>query len=303
MKNRKLYYIALLPWVIGVIVGSFFDYQINEAVFSKNNGFGIFFSAFAPILGYSVLAILCGYFHRFAIKEKVIWVKICYFLLSLGGMIALTIISAGHVTSVNAYDCPDWKWLWIIIEGIIFSGIFVIGDYYGKQNDDKKILYAALIFTGFVLLELVPIAQITKNLVRRPRFRICIPNDYGVQVSFANWWEPRNAEYEALASSGFTIANLSEHFKSFPSGHTGIAGILIFGLPYLQFIIPKLKGKENLLFAIGMAFTALMAFTRMLVGAHYLTDISFGAIFMVVCSIIANEINLNFFLKEESNVK
>lgn len=303
MKNRKLYYFALTPCLIGIIIGSFFDLKINSALFSKNNAFGIAFSAFAPIIGYAFLPILCGFFHRAAIKENTIWIKICYFLLSLGGMIATIIISAGHVTSINAYNCPEWKWLWIIIETIIYGGIFVIGDYFGKQNDNKKVHYAALILAAVIIIELVPIAQIVKNLVRRPRFRICIPNDYGIQVSFANWWEPRNAEYSAIAAGSVEIPSLSEHFKSFPSGHTSVAAISIFGWPFLCNIIPKLKGKENLMFGLGMGYTALMAFARILVGAHYLTDVSFGALIMVLCCMIANEINLKFFLIEENVVK
>lgn len=303
MKNRKLYYIALLPCAIGIIIGSFFDYKINDAVFLRNNGFGIFFSAFAPIIGYGVLVVLCGFVHRAAIKEKIIWVKICYFLASMAGFISMLIISAGHVTSVNAYDCPEWKWLWIIIEALIYGGIFVIGDYYGKQNSDQKLVFASLVLAAFIIIDLVPVGQILKAVVSRPRFRIVVDNPYGFKASYTDWWQHYDG-YDALKEQfGATTRSFSEHFKSFPSGHTGVAAILIFGLPFLCNIIPQLKGKETLTFIIGMVFTVLMAFSRMSVGAHYLTDVSFGALFMIVLCIVANEINLKFFLVEEDNVK
>ena len=303
MKNRKLYYFALIPCLIGIVLGSFFDYTINNAIYSPNNGFGIFMSAFAPILGYAILAILCGLFHRAAIKEETMWLKIVFFLLSIGGMIPTILISAGHVTSVNAYNCPEYKWLWIIIEIVIYCGFFVLGDFFGKSNTSKPILWASLVFAGLVIIDLVPVGQIIKNLVRRPRFRICVDNSYGIQVSFINWWEPGNELYNSLVPTYESIIpSFSEHFKSFPSGHTGVAAILIFGLPFLSNIVPKLKDKENLLFAIGMAYTVLMGFSRMLIGAHYLSDVSFGALINIICMIIANEINLKFFLKEENVV-
>ena len=303
MKNRKLYYFALIPCLIGIVIGSFFDFKINSTIFSKNNGFGIFFSAFAPMIGYSCLVIISGFIHRAAIKEKVIWIKICYFLLSIAGFVAMVIISAGHVSSVNAYDCPDWKWLWIIIEALIFGGIFYVGDYFGKQNEDKNIVYAAIIFSIFVIIDLVPATQIIKAIVSRPRFRITIDDSYGFQTTFTNWWEHFDG-YDALkAQYEGTIPSFSEHFKSFPSAHASIAAILIIGLPFLCNIIPQFKNKETLMFIIGMLFTVLMAFTRLLVGAHYLTDVSFGVLIMIVLSIIANEINLKFFIKDNNAVK
>ena len=303
MKNRKLYYISLVICLIGIIIGSFFDYEINSAIYSTNNGFGIFFSAFAPIIGYGVLVFLCGFMHRQAIKEKTTWVKISYFLLSIGSYIAMTIISAGHVTSINAYDCKNWTWLWIIIEAIIFAGIFVIGDYYGKKNENPKLAYAALVLAAFMVCDLVPLGQILKVVASRPRFRITVDNPYGIKANFFNWWELTDS-FKALKDQFGTITpELSEHFKSFPSGHTGVAAVLIFGLPFLCNIIPQLKNKETLVYIIGVVFTILMGFSRMLVGAHYLTDVCFGALFMIVLCIFANEINLKFFIKEDNAVK
>ena len=84
-----------------------------------------------------------------------------------------------------------------------------------------------------------------------------------------------------------------------------VKGGLLINVSGVQGFVPssQLKGKETLTFIIGMVFTVLMAFSRMSVGAHYLTDVSFGALFMIVLCIVANEINLKFFLVEEDNVE
>ena len=73
-----------------------------------------------------------------------------------------------------------------------------------------------------------------------------------------------------------------EEFKSFPSGHSGTAAIMMMFLPYMSMFFPKLKGKETMMFYIGFAWTLLMMFSRMLVGAHYLTDTCTGSLIVMV---------------------
>ena len=53
-------------------------------------------------------------------------------------------------------------------------------------------------------------------------------------------------------------------------------------LPYMSLFFNKLKGKETILFYIGFGWTLVMMFSRMLVGAHYLTDTCMGALIVVV---------------------
>ena len=298
MKNRKLYYIALAPFVLGIIFGSIFDLEINRALYAPGNAFGLGFAAFAPWIGYGFLVLMCGFFHRFAVKEKNIWFKIGFFALSAAGLVVSVKLSADKVTSINGFNCPDWTWLWIIVVTILFIPLFFLGDKLGKKTDDKAILWAMVILVGFMLIELVPIAQVLKNVMRRPRYRVIADATFGNIVPFKRWWQPFS-DYSTLKETFKDYPSFSEQFKSFPSGHASVAALLIFGLPYLSLIIPKLKGKENLLFGIGLGFTILMAFSRMTVGAHYLSDVSFGAFIMIICCIAANEIILKYFIKDK----
>ena len=63
-------------------------------------------------------------------------------------------------------------------------------------------------------------------------------------------------------------------------------------LSYASMFFKQLKGKETLLFYIGFAWTLLMGFSRMLVGAHYLSDVCMGALIVTVVYYITNEIAL-----------
>ena len=298
MKNRKLYYIALAPFVLGIIFGSFFDLEINQALYTPGNAFGLGFAAFAPWIGYGFLVVMCGFFHRFAIKEKNILLKIGFFALSSAGLVVSIKLSADKVTSINGFNCPDWTWLWIIVVAILFIPLFFLGDRYGKKTEDKTILWIMVILAGFMLIELVPIAQLLKNVMRRPRYRVLAEGLFDFNATFKRWWEPFT-DYSRIKGLYKDYPSFSEQFKSFPSGHASVAALLIFGLPYLSFIEPNLKGKENLLFGMGLGFTILMTFSRMTVGAHYLSDVSFGAFLMVICCIAANEIILKYFIKDK----
>lgn len=80
----------------------------------------------------------------------------------------------------------------------------------------------------------------------------------------------------------------SEEFKSFPSGHTGCAtcALLLAALPLLS---DRLKGKETMLLWIGVAFTIVVAFSRIIMGAHFLTDVTVGmSVTVLVISILMN---------------
>ena len=64
-------------------------------------------------------------------------------------------------------------------------------------------------------------------------------------------------------------------FRSFPSGHTANASCLML-LSLLPKICPKLTGRQTLLFSIGFLWALLVAFSRITVGAHFLTDTAAG---------------------------
>lgn len=109
-------------------------------------------------------------------------------------------------------------------------------------------------------------------------------------VSFQSWWVIGNTMKDQLMALGVA----SEEFKSFPSGHTANAAcaMLLCVLPLLN---SHLEGKENLLFFIGVCFTFFVALSRIIMGAHFLTDVVTGmAISLVIQMIMARVIFKNY---------
>ena len=65
----------------------------------------------------------------------------------------------------------------------------------------------------------------------------------------------------------------SDEFRSFPSGHTGCAACAMLAI-LLPTVCKRLRGKERLCLIIGAVWTAVVAFSRLMMGAHFLTDVT-----------------------------
>ena len=72
MKKTYLpIYIAFAVLIVGFIIGSFFDFQINDALFSSKNTFGLVISTIGTVPGYGVLAFIGGGCLYLGLKNKV----------------------------------------------------------------------------------------------------------------------------------------------------------------------------------------------------------------------------------------
>jgi len=107
------------------------------------------------------------------------------------------------------------------------------------------------------------VTQIIKHLVGRPR-----PNHTNFDESF-----------------GFNFLTLDSSFHSFPSGHSSTIFIVCF---VLTAVIPRLR-------IFFYFFASLIALSRVVVGAHFLTDVIAGGLLaLIVFKILNNIINKNY---------
>ena len=288
MKKRFHLLIVIGVLLIGFIVGSFLDLKIDQAIFDKNNGFGLFMASFGVYPCYAGLAFIGGGFLSTTIKRKdlPLWGKIiCYFLSALA--YGMSIYLCGKEwPSVNGYNTPEMAPLSYGISAVVFGGVYVLAFFICRKGDIKQMWRVLLVMTVIFVVSLLPAGFIIKLIIHRPRYRYAVR---GGIVEFKNWWE-RFAEYKDYIGKefeGFTL--VKEEFKSFPSGHSGTGMIMAMFLPLASFFFPKLKGKEILLFYIGVAWGLVMMFSRLLVGAHYLTDTCMGSLIVMVVYYVVNE--------------
>ena len=273
MINKKYFSIAIAVLIATFIIGSFFDYQISTALFSKNNGFGLFFAAFGEWPGYAMLAFLGGYTAMLAFK---------FYRKNLGG---ISLIGAGVVAfgcasfflgkavfSINAYNMPEKT----LFPGLLVGAGLMIpplcaGLFFGNKVHNKELWKISF----FVLLSIaisIGIITVVKRIPHRPRFRLVTAND---EIDFHPWFSICK-EYDHYVKD---LGIDKEEFKSFPSGHVGISSAMFLSV-YIPMLLEMKKPEKlkNIFFFVSCAYILLLAYTRILVGAHYLSDVSAGGI-------------------------
>ena len=301
MKRRWHFYIVGGLLLIGLLLGSFFDLQINQAIFSKNDGFGLTISVVGLIPGYGVLAFLGGVLVALTYKNEKFkkWMRILFYCISLALYLVATYFIGRDVFSDNGFYIPSLDpWLGCIIMGVVMLPVTYFGFWCGKKNENPNMWIIVFILAFAMFMALVPGTTLLKAIMHRPRYRIAVHDAY---CEFHAWWQPCK-EYKDIINGAPGVLT-KEEFKSFPSGHaTAVMCSLIFAC-----IIPLLNKKwmkyQLPIFYGALAFSLLVMFSRLLVGAHYLSDVCMGGLLAVIFFYIANEVIIQKFLPKEENLE
>ena len=293
MKKRYHLFIIIGILLVGFIVGSFLDLQIDEALYSDGNPFGLFMASFGVYPCYAGLAFIGGGFLSTTLRRKEFPLigKIISYVLSIAAYGMAIYLCGKEFPSVNGHNVPHLAWLSYLICAVVFAGVYIWAFFVCKKGDPKFLWNIILIMTVIFVIALLPAGFVIKLIIHRPRYRYAVR---GELTAFYNWWQ-MFPEYKNYISSAdnyierFGIEITKEEFKSFPSGHSGTGMIMAMFLPFAAFFFPKLKGKEVLLFYIGATWGFVMMFSRLLVGAHYLTDTCIGSLIVMITFYVVNE--------------
>lgn len=293
MVKKIHFFIIFGILLVGFILGSFLDLQIDKALFVRDNTFGLIMASFAVYPCYAGLAFIGGGLLATTMKQKdlhIILKIISYGLAALAYVMAVYLCGR-EWPSTNGFNVPEMKPLSYGIAALIFAGVAFGAFVICRKGDSKNLWQALMVMAAIFVVGLLPAGYVIKAIIHRPRFRYLV---YYEEIGFKNWWETvkNYKDYFGTEVGGFVIDK--EEFKSFPSGHSGTAAIMMMFLPYASMFFTKLKGKETMLFYVGFAWTLLMGYSRLLVGAHYLTDICMGALIVMVAYFIGNEIGRHY---------
>jgi len=156
-----------------------------------------------------------------------------------------------------------------VLSGVEIGALLLYLAKYIEIPVEMKRPLIILSFAGLIIMFVqLGCVEVIKALWGRVRYRdlIKMPN----YDAFTPWYHP----------NGFN-GN-----RSFPSGHTGGAS-MSYLMMLLPFGSPKWEKRKALCFIIPFVYTSMVAFTRLVVGAHFLSDVTVGGTIGYITVIIA----------------
>lgn len=274
MRN---YIITVVMFAALVVVGSLFDYQIALKINIGPN----LFSKILEIVGYFPASLLAGIGaimillsdnHRYKVVSFTKW------------FIAIGSFSYGFYYLYDGLKEILGSLIYVGVAALVLIGLYVLAYLLLRNctNKNKLALFGLALISMVCAGNLVSI--VSKRIFARPRMRLILSEK---SIEFKNWWEMSRDIKEAYIAKGIA----SEEFKSFPSGHA-LNSCYFSALWTLCSFNEKLKNKEGLIFIIGLFLSLLTSFSRMLCGAHFLTDVTFGMMACLFCQFVCYKVYL-----------
>ena len=209
----------------------------------------------------------------------------------------------GSFIEHDSLKTPTWLLVIVVLTALLLTalGLFAVRVFNDRQIE--AMFTVAIATVVFIAVSLI-IVEVIKKPVGRIRYRAmnvaeadpALAEKYGF-ARFARWFEINKqwlSKDEMMSLFGTTDA-----LKSFPSGHTRAAGAIYF-LPMLNDALKiKKKGVRALLWICPVIVTGLVAVSRIIVGAHFFSDVLVGGTCAFVCMIVSREI----FVCKGANVK
>ena len=302
IERFVLYSIVLVAFVV-VAVPSV-DLAITQGLYHPNNfiGKGIEMLAEVPLYMVGAFACLLVAFHHPKL-EKTSWNK-ALFIFFLIAAIGVSIYGGHHTyklfdRNLGLHLKTVVAWIVkIVISGPIF-GLAYLAMWKVPADKGPKAFCLGVLFLGVIACSLL-LMQALKMIWLRPRYRTLVAlQEAGAISSPSDWWlsifRPQFftsfKKYKVGGQYGFTEGQVAfalnrlgvdkwemEEFYSFPSGHT-MNFLALLSLCYLPSIYKGLEKRKNfgLIFRIVIYVLGfLVAFSRILRGAHNASDVLFG---------------------------
>lgn len=278
-------------FVVLTVLASIFDLQLskwvvqlNESRYFSDNFFGVFFEVIGsfPVyfaFAFAIMAIGFNILKLLGKKSAVLFAFILFI-----GFIALYLGVADcgkdYADHSKFYKEIDLAYEFLInfSGALIFTGVIVSILLLVSDDTLKRLLLFAI-----VIIVACGFAQVTvavlKSFAGRARYRaIWFLND---ETLYTPWYEfsgSRVSDSIYLEALGVQ----EDAFRSFPSGHTASAGAV-----YVLLALPHIFKKTNtkkwkiilakiILTVATVLFTGVVAVARILVGAHFFSDVLFG---------------------------
>lgn len=260
VRSTRLLFALLLACMIA---GSIYDFQISSFLYpGKESSFGQFFAAFGELPAF--LALICAgvllFRHRGCLRRD--WNVL--FLIGAFGLIFGGIFLSVHEATDNVPAMPAWVPLLVTV---FFAAVCSAALLLVTSGAQGKTVIRFVLTLIFVCVGTMLLINIIKVPWGRARMRLIAST--GNASYFTPWWKAGSSLKNQLVAEGVS----SDEFRSFPSGHTACAACAMLAA-LLPTVSRRFRGKEKRLGLSGALWTAIVAFSRLRMGAHFLTDVT-----------------------------
>ena len=319
----KKNHLALLLFlgVFGALltVATFYDLEISriltrfslkEGEYYTRNVFANFFEAAGMLPRYLLLAfasLSAGWFFHKAFPQKAVRIL----SLVIGAGLAVHLLSGGfrdlifypmrHMiaedadkarAAISAMTPTVYLISYFLSAGAVGLALYL------TRNVPFDVWRRLAYFSMVVLMVQVlsgSLVSALKGYVDRPRFR-SMNSDYGQAVGgfdlYVRWYEvTRNAEILRATP----LADYTDAFRSFPSGHTQSAAISYSLITFIDVFDVRNKKTKLALWLAPILWTGLTAIGRIVAGAHFMSDVLIGGTIPFVLVILFRECYLRRF--------
>lgn len=247
-KKYNVFYACV--FLVLITIGTFNDFQISSYLFNTNSLFGRLLASYGMFPA-TVLIMVSSFVFMFNTDK--LYFKLIGVLLLIGSF---------YFGIINGYEYN--LGLNIIQSSIVSIFVYFIPSIflYKYLNRNKENLFRLALTIVLVILLQLLIVNIIKLIWLRPRMILIMGES---NVGFMPWYV-----------KGKYIGDIKlDLIKSFPSAHTSTAASIL-----LMFLINKKHQIVN--YIVIITFILMVGLSRMIVGAHFLTDISFGALITLI---------------------
>ena len=299
--NQILFNAAVLMF-LGVLffVGTFLDEDISKTLFSPDNTAAAVITSTGLIPYFIAPVLFCGTLYERAVhssQAKPIKVILCVLCVLIALFVGF--IGGGSIADRNCFgmifpsinrNIPV-----IAILSVLFEyPFFFVGYHFAKKTEDKLLTQRIITLLIILLLAFITM-QSLKYTFNRPRYRTVFIGYDG--IGFVPWY----TRFEGAAEYSERYGINGDEFLSFPSGHSILSISAMYILPSLSWIFPKLKNHQFLLVLTGFVFGIIIMLTRMILGAHYLSNVSMGAMIGTVLSLVYTIIQHRISAKQKTS--
>jgi len=239
--------------VVGMIIATFVDLRLSEALNNPTQWFSKLLHNYgewpAYLINVGFPVALCVWL----IKHKKYFWAILPFVFT---------VVFGFLFSMMWFKSTSMPFVFNAIFNAVCTGA-LFGLFFAIPKEfHRKVLY--ILGVAFVISNIVYLVMLaTKYLWGRVRF-------FDLMDDFTPWYRPNG---------------INGH-ESFPSGHVlSAVSLLMFWLVPIIFKIKNIFARLPFII-VPVLYTLAMMYARIVVGAHYLSDVVFSIILFTVCTVV-----------------